>query len=55
VGRPAARGQSPGCYRIANVEVEIGVTTNTTGTGPYAALAGGVGAVDRAGGRRRGA
>ncbi len=33
-GRPLT--QSPGCYRIPNVAVEIaGVVTNTTGTGPY--------------------
>jgi carbon-monoxide dehydrogenase large subunit len=33
-GRPLT--QSPGCYRLANVGVEVaGVTTNTPGTGPY--------------------
>jgi carbon-monoxide dehydrogenase large subunit len=33
-GRPLT--QSPGCYRIPNVGVEVaGVATNTTGTGPY--------------------
>jgi len=33
-GRPLT--QSPGCYRIPNVGVDIaGVVTNTTGTGPY--------------------
>src|SRR5262249_44013413 len=33
-GRPLT--QSPGCYQIPNAAVEVvGVTTNTTGTGPY--------------------